>query len=201
MNIVEILAFAIIINVDNFIVGIAYGIRKLKINIFINIIIGLMSFFITLFSMVIGKFACRFLPNYISNILGSCILLIMGLYYILGFFIRKAKGKKNVSNKGTNSILESPEKADADNSGNIDIKESITLGLALSLNNVGIGIGASIAGINIYEASISIFIFSIISIPIGYFLGSKYFSKLFGDYGELISGIIILILALYQMLL
>ncbi|AAK78115.1 putative sporulation protein YtaF [Clostridium acetobutylicum] len=200
MNILEIVLFAIIINIDNFIVGVAYGIRKVKITFLINFVIAFMSFLLTLISMVLGKFLYYFLPKSISNIFGSLILSIMGLYYIISFFVKRIKIKKG--NPGDQkSILDNPEKADVDNSGQIDIKESITLGLALSLNNIGIGAGASMLGINMYEAAISIFVFSIISIPLGYTVGSKYFYKLFGDYGELISGIVIILLAMYQLFL
>ncbi|MCR3758982.1 sporulation membrane protein YtaF [Clostridium felsineum] len=194
MNIFEIVLFAIIINLDNFIVGVAYGIRKVKITFVINFIIASMSFILTLISMVLGKFLYCFLPKSISNIMGSVILSIMGLYYILSFLVKKFRNKKD-------GILDSPEKADVDNSGDINVKESITLGLALSLNNIGIGAGASMLGINMYEAATSIFIFSMVSIPLGYIVGSKYFYKLFGDYGELISGVIILLLAIYQLFL
>ena len=50
---------------------------------------------------------------------------------------------------------EDAEKADIDNSGDLDLKECLTLSIALTLNNLSLGVVASIAGINILLNTIS----------------------------------------------
>ena len=98
----------------------------------------------------------------------------------------------------SNSILENPEKIDKDSSFSIDPKESITLAFALTINNIGLGIGGSIAGLNILITSFLTFIFSFLMILIGYFIGSKYFSKVLGNRATFVSGLLMIGLGLSE---
>jgi putative sporulation protein YtaF len=155
--------------------------------------------------MSIGLAACKFMAPSVSNIIGSAILILIGLWVIKDFFLKKDKSDKHM-NKGPkrefffNQLLVKPEKADFDNSGRIDAKESLVLALALSINNFGLGLGASITGLNIYITSAGTFLFSIISVILGYKLGNSGISKFLGKYAALVSGIVIILLGLYEML-
>jgi putative sporulation protein YtaF len=96
-------------------------------------------------------------------------------------------------------FLKHPEVADKNNSHNIEFKESIILGIALSINNVGLGIGVSIIGLNPYLSSILSIIFSLIFIQAGFYIGDSFLSSLFKRYATLISGIIIVFLGFYTL--
>lgn len=202
MHILASILFAFTANIDNLTVGIAYGIKKIKIDIYSNLIIALITGIGTIVSMSLGLVISKFIGTFASNIIGSIILIAIGLY-----FIWDSRPKNNINPNSTSDdknftgyfqLLDSPEKADIDKSGHIDKKEAITLALALSLNNLGLGIGASISGLNIVVIALFTFIFSIITITIGYILGNSYLSKIFGKYATLISGIIIIVLGLYE---
>lgn len=202
MHILASIVFAFIANIDNFTVGIAYGIKKIKIGIYSNLVIALITGIGTFFSMSIGLIISKNIRVLSSSIIGGIILVTIGIYFIWDSRPSKKDISKNNSNeenyKSYFELLESPEKADMDKSGHIDIKESITLALALSLNNIGLGVGASISGLNIFIITIFTFIFSIITIYIGYILGDSYLSKILGKHATMISGIIIIILGLYE---
>ncbi|WP_242846022.1 manganese efflux pump [Clostridium novyi] len=97
--------------------------------------------------------------------------------------------------------MDNPEQADVDNSGSIDLKESLALALALTINNFGLGLGASIAGLNIVLTVLFTFLSSVLTIKLGEVTGKKYLSKVFGKYASLISSIIIIIIGLYELFL
>lgn len=195
MLILSSILFAISANIDNFTVGIAYGIKNIKITFKINLLIAALTSTGTFISMSIGLVIVKFIPAHISNIIGSIILIFIGLYFIADYFYKNMP-HKNVSTNDIKKVLNDPQNADKDNSGSIDIKEGFILGIALSLNNIGVGIGSSLAGLNITTALIFTFIFSILSLSLGYSTGKKCFSKMLGKYASIISGIIIIILGI-----
>lgn len=192
MHILSSLLFAISANTDNFVVGLSYGIKKIKIGLVSNLLIALISLVGTILSMSVGKIIFNFIPENASNFIGSAILILVGGWTI---------GKSLIKSIRSDDILENPEKADIDNSSNIDAKESVTLAFALTINNVGLGIGASITGLNIVVTSSLTFIFSLLMIMIGCILGSYYLSKIFSKRATIVSGLIIIILGIYEMLI
>lgn len=204
MHLLSSIIFAATVNIDNFAVGVAYGIKKIKIGILSNLIIALISGTGTFLSMSLGLFINKIIPSAVSNLLGSIILIGIGFWFIIDFLYKNFKKKVQNSYDKNNhficiEILDNPEKADTDKSGHIDNKESIALALALSLNNLGLGMGSSISGANIIVTSLLTFIFSIPTIIIGYNLGNSIFSKLFREYTSLISGIIIVLFGLFEL--
>lgn len=203
MQILSTILFVLSASTDNFVVGLSYGIKKIRIIPSINIFIAAISALGTMLSMEFGKLIINFLPNGLTNMLGSLILIAIGLWSILGEFrsIKKTtfKEENNLSKLG--DILNNPESADKDTSGNIDLKESSSLAVALALNNMGLGIGASITGLNVVFTSILTFFISIITISLGLTLGNKYLSKTLGKYASIISGLVIILLGIYEIII
>lgn len=209
MHILSILLFVISSSLDNFVVGLSYGIKKIKISFFNNLIIAFISGIGTLMSMFLGKVFSVYIPPKLSGYVGSILLILLGLYFLFDFFRLKLsnenfKRKKSNNNKQKidfcDEILKHPELADKDNSHNIEFRESIILGFVLSLNNMGLGIGASIIGLNIYVCSIFSMIFSLIFIQAGFYIGDSLFSELFSKYATLISSAVIISLGIYTLL-
>ncbi|MFV0392785.1 MAG: manganese efflux pump, partial [Coprobacillaceae bacterium] len=69
----------------------------------------------------------------------------------------------------------------------------------LSLNNIALGISASITGIPVTLATILTFICSVVLFEVGYAIGNSYLSNIFGKYTPLISGILLIILGVYEL--
>lgn len=203
MNVLAVLLFVLTSGIDNFTVSIAYGMRKIKIGILSNIVIGTISALGTFLSMSLGYIITKFISESIANILGNTILLAIGIWFIFDHYSSKQdrQAKENQTeefNPSCIEILEKPEKADLDHSGSIDLKESFGLAVALAINNIGLGIGASILGLNIILTTLLTFIFSIVAIPLGMLLGKNILSKIFENRASLISGLIIIILSIYE---
>ncbi len=198
MLIITALIFALCANIDNFTVGTAYGIKNVKISLESNLLIAIISCIGTFISMYFGKIISSFTPGYFSNILGSSILIILGLWFIMkeqDFFNKK----KHNDIVNYDNLFINPDRVDADKSGNIDLKESLTLALALTINNFGLGIGASITGLSITYTLIFVFIFSILFIALGDILGKKFLSYNLGKYSNLISSIVIIALGIFNL--
>jgi putative Mn2+ efflux pump MntP len=96
------------------------------------------------------------------------------------------------------SFLEYPEKADMDRSGHIDVKESISLAFGLTINNLGGGVGAGISGLNIVLTSVLTFIFSILAIVAGYFMGDRLTANMTTVWTGVLSGLMIVALGIYE---
>lgn len=199
-HILSSILFAISANLDNFTVGIAYGIKKMKIPQSSNLLIAIVSAIGTTMSMSIGVFMAKFIPPNISDMLGALILVALAVWFIIDFIKKKMKKTSEVY-VGNINILDNPCEADKDKSGVIDARESIILALALTINNFGLGIGASITGLSILLTVIFTFVFSILAIRLGTKIGYSCFAKILGEYAPLMSALIILFLGIYEMII
>mgnify|MGYP000876367951 CR=1 FL=1 len=205
MHLLSTLLFAFSANIDNFTIGIAYGIKKIKICWLNNLLIACVTSAGTFISMAAGLAVSQFLTASAANAIGSIILILIGSWIIKDFFLKKEKPQKPTGKasgiRKYDQILNDPETADNDHSGTIDSRESLVLALALTVNNFGLGLGASITGLNIYATVISTFFFSLISIALGCLVGKSCISKFSGKFAPLISGLIILLLGVYELLI
>ncbi|MFW0891397.1 sporulation membrane protein YtaF [Clostridium perfringens] len=199
MSFLSILLFVIAASLDILVVSLAYGLKDIKINFSSTLVIAFISALGTFISMILGKFLVDLIPVKLGDIIGGLVLLLLGFYSIYSYFKEKKilTSHNSENNSSPTFILENPEVADKDKSGNIDFKESLALSLALALNNFGLGIGASISGLNIAFTTISTFIISLIFISLGFYLSKTIKSKNISKNSNLIAGIIIIILSLF----
>ena len=199
MNLLATILFVLSASFDVFVVAMSYGFKNIKIKPFINFVISFISSLGTFISMEIGLALTNIIPLSVVNILGSIIMLLLGLYCLLDYrkVLKKSTNHKdrNLNPSSPIAILEKPEIADTNKSGTIEFKESILLSIALALNNVGLGIGASIAGLHIILTTIVTLIITIILIPLGFLCSKKLLNTWIGKSGSLISGILLIILA------
>ena len=199
MSFLSILLFVVAASLDILVVSLAYGLKDIKINFSSTLVIASISALGTFISMILGKFLVDLIPVKLGDIIGGLVLLALGFYSIYSYFKEKKilTSHNSEDNSSPTFILENPEVADKDKSGNIDFKESLALSLALALNNFGLGIGASISGLNIAFTTISTFIISLIFISLGFYLSKTIKSKNISKNSNLIAGIIIIILSLF----
>lgn len=206
MHILSILLFAVSSSSDNLVVGLSYGARRVSINLINNILVSLISGVGTLLAMSFGKIFLCFISSKHANIIGSCILILFGVYLLINL-LRNTPGNVNPKEMKEKNFryyensLRNPEIVDTNNSKTIEFKEAITLAIILCLNNIGLGIGASITGLNIVLTSISSLFFSLIFIPTGHFIGTKVLSEKLSKYSEVVSACIIIVLGIYELLI
>lgn len=143
-------------SIDSFGVGITYGIKKTKISYASIIILFILSFCITNLSIMLGHFFSIIISTNFSNILGSCLLIFMGIFIVYEalFPKEKAKSAPKILPKEYNffieflgitiNIIKNPISSDIDNSNRIDFKEALFLGVVMSLDAMCIGFGGGI---------------------------------------------------------
>jgi len=196
------LLYSLSSNLDNLVVGIAYGIKKIKIGIIANLIIAVVTSIGTFLSMSVGSYISKFLPHFLANYLGAVVIIILGVYFITQSIIKFLNNikSKELALKNITDMIEYAEKSDLDSSGDISMKEALLIALGLTFNNLGTGVAASITGVSIQLTVLSTFILSILVIIFGESIGNHVLGKFCGKYAPLFSGILLIILGIIEFL-
>lgn len=186
-------------------IGLAYGVRKISVPFKSNFAIALFSGFATLISSFLGNLLSNYIPNYIGNLIGGSIVGLIGIYTIISYLYNKSKSKKtNEANylcfDNLKAVIDDPSIADKDYSGDISLKESILLGIALAANCLGTGFGAGMTGVNTLVLSGAVIVFSLLTISFGTLVGKRFASRFLGDKVTVISGLLLLVVGVYQMI-
>jgi putative sporulation protein YtaF len=137
----------IAVSLDGFGVGVTYGMRKIRVPLLGILIIMLVSGITVLMAMTIGSSLRAFISPSMAEILGGAILVALGAISLYNVLL--SKGKKPTESRKQNiltTVLNTPDKADLDQSGIISANEALLLGTALALDAFGAGIGASMLG-------------------------------------------------------
>lgn len=179
IEIISAMLFAISANIDNIIIGISYGIKKIHIPLKKNIIIAVATSIVTFLSMYMGELITLFLTENLANTIGSSLLIFIGGYSM----IKDLFLKKDEEDRG---------------SKNLNIKELCTIIFMLSSNNIATGIAASISGINIIYTVIFTFIFCNLFMYLGNKIGKKIRSKRIQKYSILISSLLLILIGLLE---
>lgn len=137
-----VIAVAVAVSVDSFLVGLSYGARGLRVPVFPTLGIGIMSGAVILVALWAGDMLSMWLGQGLGRILGG--LILMGAAARIAFTPSEASKQPG---SGVLSILRDPSLADKDSSGHISPGESLSLGLALSVDSFGVGVGVS-AGVS-----------------------------------------------------
>ena len=182
---------AISSSIDSLGIGITYGIKNTKISLIGKIILFIISITITYLSIFLGNIIQNIFPSFLTKLIGSSILIFMGIYICL----EALKNQDNNSN-----IFNNPISSDLDNSKTIDSKESIFLAIALSLDSFCIGICGSIIDINLILFPFLVSIFQLFFLSIGTFIGIHInkFYKLPQNIWSIISGILLIIIGIFK---
>lgn len=191
-QILSVLLLSLSANLDTFLIAVSYSLNNIKISFNNSLVITLITTIGTYFSIRLGQLFSSFMPKYLPNILGGITLLIMGIWVIVDYEIKLKSYKNDSLKKYTKNGIKEIRK--------INLKEAIFLALALMINNVGIGIAAGIADINIIYSTVFTFIVTFLSINLGSFAGKGIISKIMGRYSTVISGFLLIILGIYELL-
>ncbi|MGE7633462.1 sporulation membrane protein YtaF [Bacillus cereus] len=193
-----ILALTFSSSIDNLGVGISYGIRNIRISHFSNLIISVICFLFSLAGIYFGLWLSKILPGIMPVVIGSFLLVVIGLRIVLLAIPRKvvAEGAEGeVASTEINGLTKN-----IGESGGIGFVESIFLGIGLSANALTNGLGAGLFGLNPIAICVTAAIGSFITVWGGVALGRKIahvrIGKFtLGQFGTLISGTLLLIIA------
>ncbi|MCM3270218.1 sporulation membrane protein YtaF [Paenibacillus elgii] len=200
-----IVGFAVSSSLDNLGAGISYGIRRIRVGVLSNLIIAMICFTFSESGILFGQWLSEVLPGILPVLISAFIMMVIGLRIVLLAIPRKQstppEEKEDQSDASSlKDLLQHPEKADKDKSGSIGVGESVVLGIALSANAVTNGLSAGLMGLSPLAISLTAAQGSFITIWIGVVIGRKVAgvrigSFTLGQFGTLISGVILLMIA------
>lgn len=218
----NILILAFSSSIDSFGIGITYGLRKIKLSCLSSITLFIISIIITCSSILIGKNLNYILPEFVTSLIGSLLLILMGsliIFQVINKKTDKPISKSKISSSFAYSesqkiyqffikflgitiqIIKNPISSDLDNSKKIDIKESIYLGVTLSIDSFCIGIGSSILGISSVLFPILVSVFQIIFLSLGRLFAIKVDqnTKIPDNTWNLVSGILLIFIGISKL--
>ncbi len=214
------LVLAISSSIDSLGIGITYGIKNTKITIWAKFILFLVAFTISSISIYFGNILKYFLPDFIIGYLGSFILILMGMFMCFQALKNTNKDsnvyfEKNLNNTEkiysffikclgiTIKIIKNPTSSDLDKSNSIDSKEALFLGFALSLDSFCIGVGFSIINSFSFLFPLLISLFQLFFLSFGNYCGKRLYSfnKLPDNIWSVISGVLLIIIGLFRIIL
>ncbi len=217
-HLLTILGLAVSSNLDTLGVGLAYGTRKFRLPFLSNFVCALIPCIGTYIMMILGAAVRSIISDQLANILGAGIIMAAGAVLIIQYFRRSGMTNREevpvqhrVEDaspapasfsflKKLGRILEDPFMVDYDYSGSIEINEAFVLALALTLNNLSCGFAAGLMGLNISLLVGSSFIISLLLFYAGIKIGLLYIARWFGEKGDLVAGIMLILLGIYELL-
>ncbi len=166
------LLMAVALSLDGFGVGLAYGLRRIRIPMSSLMAIALCTVVAMGISMLFGSWVTLWLKFIPARLLGASILLALGIFQLSrAIWNRKRETfpqavpamavalQKPVLEPVFRfqfrflglviQVLKTPDIADVDGSGGISLRESLLLGSALAMDAFAGGIGAAMAGMTL----------------------------------------------------
>jgi len=197
------------VSFDGLAAGFSYGIRNLKIPLLSLIIISIASALVMALGMLLGWAVAHYVTVSFSRLLGGIILTFLGGWVVWQALLNRNNGleKPEVFRKKRENfyqfikkLIRSPEDADLDKSGSISSSEAFFLGLALASDAFGAGVGIGLAGFNIWLTSLLVGISKFFLITLGLFWGQLSRGKIPIFPAQLVAGLILILLGIFNIL-
>ncbi len=200
------LLFGISASLDALLVGISYGLRGVRIRLWQNLTISLITLLGTCLSVGLGHRLAALLPEAVGACAGSLILILLGLYYIAKWAVALLRSCRAAPPRIPPG---GGEREDMDGSGAcgggggpapcLRLPEVFGLSLTLSLNNLSAGLSASMAGLALAPAAAATLACSVLFLASGNRLGGCHGLQLAGCVAEPVSGALLIGLGLVQL--
>lgn len=207
-SIMETLLLVTAISLDSFVASFAYGTNKIKIPFLSVIIISTISSLILIISLFLGSIISPIIPPLVTSIICFTILFTLGIVKLFDSSIKALIRKYNKLTKEIKfslfslhfilNIYADPQNADSDLSSELSPLEALSLSLALSIDSLAVGFGAGMATFNLLEIIIFSFLFAMLSVILGSYIGYKLAERTDLNLSWL-SGILLIILAIMKL--
>lgn len=210
MKLFMILMLALAVSGDGFLVGVAYGVKKIRIPLLSLIVIALASSSAITVSMICGKGLASILNPDLASRAGAILLIVIGIYFLLQAWTERLNSLGEDYDKPLITIrikplgvivqiLKEPSSADLDSSGEINSREAFFLGLALALDALGAGLGAAMAGFNILITALFVGMIKFILVNSGLYVGKIVLNQKWVNITTLLPGIILIAIGFIEL--
>lgn len=179
---------ALTMSVDDFSVGVAYGLFKIKIPFKTLLITVLGSATSTWGVMLLGKFIFKSMPDYVTSWTSSIILCCVGFKMLYDGWKQKTSSGALIS---THPLISKDSKT-------VSICETYIVGLGLGVDDFAQALGLSVAGFPIVLTVILLEVSELIAILSGNYLAFKGFSQKVHGRLSIIPGVLLILIGIYE---
>jgi putative Mn2+ efflux pump MntP len=170
-------------NLDNCVVGIAYGSYKIRFPHGINALVNTIGFCTALVGAYAGTVISHFLTAYQAEWVACIVLVCIGLFFWYTAYIHPRIFPKKQQMK-----IKEP-----------GWKEGIILGFVLSSTNIASGFGATVSNAaSMWITTALITIWGYIMIWFGNVVGIGIITKLLGKYSSFTAGLLLILVGIHQ---
>ncbi len=217
-----VILLALAASLDNCAVGIAYGIRRIRVPATSNLLMAFLSALATWLTVALGGYMGTVIPFQPARFLGALLMIGIGIWVMLDWPGEagrqepprekdKTKPGERPDPSGYNylimnlrlkplgiiiQILREPSKADLDLSGTISLPEAFLLGIALAINALAGGLGAGLAGFPPLFTAVMVGALSYLLLWFGVYLGGRYGARWLGEKAPLFTGLVLILLGI-----
>ncbi|HMK49172.1 MAG TPA: manganese efflux pump [Thermodesulfovibrionales bacterium] len=211
LHFLAIILLSISASLDNFGVGISYGLRNICVPGYLNLFIAFVNSSGTLLAMLFGTGMSRFVRPPAADYAGAFLLIGVGTW-ILIMELRKRgvqkslpraqSGGPGIREKGViskiYSVIDDPFAAGFLCSGNVTMREGVVLASALTLSNFSTGMAAGMLGYSLALTTVSAFVFNVLGISTGQRIGRFSRAGIIKDISGITSGILLVLIGIYE---
>lgn len=191
-------------NLDRIPVSSSYGINKILYKKYFPILLAIISTLGTFSSMYLGNLISNIFSDGLANIFGATLFSYMGLYFLTEYFrVTNWDNGYDTSHFISTSNIYAPILKE-NNSSILNItkpqiiKNMLILCVGLTINNIYIGFASSFNNISTIPNLFFNFFITLLFVHIGYSHKFIHISKWFYKYSYLISGIILILLGIFE---
>ncbi|MDQ7794895.1 MAG: sporulation membrane protein YtaF [bacterium] len=180
MSLLSSLALAVALSLDGLGVGVAYGIRGIRVPVCSLGILGVCTGGLMAVSMTAGQFLASLTAR--AGTVGGLLLVAVGTWQLVQGWRNYLTGLEDskrpllhlrVTVLGVAvQVLRDPVQVDVDNSGTIDTRESLLLGGALGLDAFAAGFAAAMVGFPLWIVP-AVIITCMVFVAVGAWLGVR----------------------------
>jgi putative sporulation protein YtaF len=193
---ITLLALAVASNLDNAGVGVAYGVRRIRISCLANLIIAVISGIATWASGWVGRVFAEHLPARTAAAIGAVVMIGVGLW-VMSEPWRERRANRQARTVVTR-ILRDPATADFDRSQTISVAEAVILGIALAVNALAGGFDAGILHLGLVWVALAVGVCSFVLLGLSAYLGRRYAADALGDKATYVAGALLILIGLHQ---
>ncbi|MBU5436079.1 manganese efflux pump MntP family protein [Pseudoflavonifractor sp. MSJ-37] len=176
------LCFALACNLDTLLLAVVCGGRGLQISLLHALVLAVETTAVTALSLLLGSAFSTVLPVRTTEALGGLVLIGIGLWTLL-------------------DALQGQETAGEDQPPGPALRDWIGLAAALAVNNAGAGVAAGAAGLSLPLATVGTFLVTLTVLPLGERLGRRAAGRLSDRLALPLSGLLLLLLGLWEVIL
>ncbi|MFT8872458.1 MAG: manganese efflux pump [Sporolactobacillus sp.] len=181
MNWLIIVFIGLASNIDNFAVGLNYGIRGKRISTAANVLIAAIGFFMSFVALLAGQTLGTALPDAFTTLCGGLIIIAIGVWSLADSL--RSHPAAPVPDADT---------VDRDANNIIAFNEAFVLGIALSVNAAGTSFGAGVSRLSPLDVASLVAIFSFVTIACGQLCGLCGIGSRFGKASEYAAALLLI---------